>query len=163
MNSQTCKSFDGRDSYLNRRTTVQKSMSSTLSCLTEMRTHLAAHMCKIDQTMPSMTVESEPENVLNTLSPGRNSRLILLAELETPNRPTSSGLQSPIGPPVQLGPIPLTREYSVPPLGHIPPAQWEMFMVEPEMMDVNYLVLHWMEKNQKNQYVHNQQSSSKMN
>ena len=53
-----------------------------------------------------------------------SSRWILPEELETPNRPTSSGLQSPIGPPVQLGPSPLTREYSVPPLGHIPPAQW---------------------------------------
>ena len=90
----------------------------------EMRTHLAAHMFKIDQTMPSMTVESEPENVLNTLSPGCNSRWILPAELETPDRPTSSGLQSPIGPPVQFGPSPLTREYCVPPLGHIPAAQW---------------------------------------
>ena len=81
-------------------------------------------MCKIDQTLPSRTVESGPENVLNTLSPGRSTRWILPEELETPNRPTSSGLQSPIGPPVQLGPSPLTREYSVPPLGHITPAQW---------------------------------------
>ena len=90
----------------------------------EMKSHLAANMCKIDQALPGRTVESGPENVLNTLSPGRNSRWILPEELETPNRPTSSGLQSPVGPPVQLGPSPLTREYSVPPLGHIPPAQW---------------------------------------
>ena len=90
----------------------------------EMKSHLAANMCKIDQTLPSRTVESGPENVLNTLSPGRSTRWILPEELETPNRPTSSGLQSPIGPPVQLGPSPLTREYSVPPPGHIPPAQW---------------------------------------
>ena len=34
----------------------------------KMKSHLAAHMCKIDQTVPSRTVESEPENVLNTLS-----------------------------------------------------------------------------------------------
>ena len=81
----------------------------------EMKSHLAANMCKIDQTLPSRTVESGPDNVLNTLSPGRSTRWILPEELETPNRPTSSGLQSPFGPPVQLGPSPLTREYSVPP------------------------------------------------
>ena len=90
----------------------------------EMKSHLAANMCKIDQTLPSRTVESEPENVLNTLSPGRSARWILPEELETPNRPTSSGLQSPVGPPVQLGPSPLTREYSAPPPVHVPPAQW---------------------------------------
>ena len=33
----------------------------------EVKSHLAAHMCRIDQTVPSRTVESEPENVLNTL------------------------------------------------------------------------------------------------
>ena len=90
----------------------------------EMKSHLAANMCKIDQTVPSRTVESEPENILNTLSPGRSTRWILPQELETPNRPTSSGLQSPIGAPVQLGPSPQTREYSVLPPGSIPPAQW---------------------------------------
>ena len=90
----------------------------------EMKSHLAANMCKIDQTVLSRTVESEPENVLNTLSPGRSTRWILPHELETPNRPTSSGLQSPIGAPVQLGPSPMTREYSAPPPGSIPPAQW---------------------------------------
>ena len=90
----------------------------------EMKSHLAANMCKIDRTVPNRTVESEPDNVLNTLSPGRSTRWILPEELSTPNRPTSSGLQSPIGAPVQLGPSPLTREYSVPPPGNIPPAQW---------------------------------------
>ena len=34
----------------------------------EMKSHLAANMCKIEQTVPSRTVDSEPENVLNTLS-----------------------------------------------------------------------------------------------
>ena len=34
----------------------------------EMKSHLAANMCRIDHTVPSRTVESEPENVLNTLS-----------------------------------------------------------------------------------------------
>ena len=48
----------------------------------------------------------------------------LPAELETPDRPTSSGLQSPIGAPVQLGPSPQTREYSHPSPCKIPPAQW---------------------------------------
>ena len=44
--------------------------------------------------------------------------------METPDRPTSSGLQSPIGAPVQLGPSPQTREYSHPSQCCIPPAQW---------------------------------------
>ena len=49
------------------------------------------------------------------------------AEIQTPNRPTSSGLQSPVGAPVQLGPSPMTREYSATPPGNIPPAQWGDF------------------------------------
>ena len=77
----------------------------------EMKSHLAADMCRIEQTVPSRTVEAEPDNVLNTLSPGRSQRWILPHELETPNRPTSSGLQSPVGAPIQLGPSPMTREY----------------------------------------------------
>ena len=89
-----------------------------------MKLHLAANMCSIDHTVPSRTVESEPENVLNTLSPGRSQRWILPHELATPPRPTSSGLQSPVGAPVQLGPSPQTREYTPPPPCHIPPAQW---------------------------------------
>ena len=92
-----------------------------------MKSHLAAHMCRIEQTVPSRTVEAEPDNTLNTLSPGRNSRWILPHELETPNRPTSSGLQSPVGVPVQLGPSPMTREYSATPPGNVPPAQWGEF------------------------------------
>ena len=47
-----------------------------------------------------------------------------LTNSQTPDRPTSSGLQSPIGAPVQLGPSPQTREYSTPPPSNIPPAQW---------------------------------------
>ena len=65
----------------------------------EMQSHLAANMCKIEHSVPSRSVESEPENVLSTRSPGRCSRWILPEELETPNRPTSSGLQSPVGVP----------------------------------------------------------------
>ena len=90
----------------------------------EMKLHLAANMCSIDHTVPSRTVESESANVLNTLSPGRSQRWILPHELETPHRPTSSGLQSPVGAPVQLGPSPQTREYTPPPPCHIPPVQW---------------------------------------
>ena len=93
----------------------------------EMKSHLAANMCRIEQTVPSRTVDAEADNVLNTLSPGRNNRWILPHELETPDRPTSSGLQSPIGAPVQIGPSPLTREYSATPPGHTPPAQWGAF------------------------------------
>ena len=90
----------------------------------EMHSHLAANMCKIEHSVPSRSVESEPENVLNTRSPGRCSRWLLPEELEAPNRPTSSGLQSPVGVPVQLGPSPQTREYvHTSPCG-IPPAQW---------------------------------------
>ena len=90
----------------------------------EMKSHLAANMCRIEHTVPSRTVDAEAENVLNTMSPGKTSRWILPHELETPDRPTSSGLQTPIGAPVQFGPSPMTREYSAAPPGHIPPAQW---------------------------------------
>ena len=90
----------------------------------EMQSHLATNMSKLEQSVPSRSVESEPENVLNTQSPGRSSRWILPEELETPNRPTSSGLQSPVGLPIQLGPSPQTREYSHPSPCCIPPAQW---------------------------------------
>ena len=90
----------------------------------EMQSHLAANMCKLEQSVPSRSVESEPKNVLNTRSPDRCSRWILPEELETPDRPTSSGLQSRMGAPVQLGPSPQTREYSHPSPCAIPPAQW---------------------------------------
>ena len=90
----------------------------------EIQSCLAAHMCKLEHSIPSRRVESEPENVLNTRSPGRCSSWILPSETETPDRPTSSGLQSPIGAPVQLGPSPQTREYSHPSPCCIPPAQW---------------------------------------
>ena len=81
-------------------------------------------MCKIEQSVPSRSVESEPENVLNTLSPGRSARWILPAELETPNRPTSSGLQSPVGVPVELAPSTSTQEYVRQTPCGVPPAQW---------------------------------------
>ena len=43
----------------------------------EMQLHLATNMCKLEQSVPSRSVESEPENVLNTRSPGRCSGWIL--------------------------------------------------------------------------------------
>ena len=92
-----------------------------------MKSHLAANMCRIEQTVPSRTVEAEPDSTLNTLSPGKTSRWILPHELATPDRPTSSGLQSPVGAPVQFGPSPMTREYSATPPAHVPPAQWGEF------------------------------------
>ena len=58
----------------------------------EMKSDLAANMCKIEQTVPSRTVDAEADNVLNTMSPGKSHRWILPHELETPDRPTSSGL-----------------------------------------------------------------------
>ena len=61
----------------------------------EMQSHLSAHMCKLEHSSPSRSVESEPENALKTRSPGRCSAWILPSEMETPDRPTSSGLQSP--------------------------------------------------------------------
>ena len=78
------------------------------------QSRLAADMCKIEHSVPSM----------NTRSPGRSSRWILPEELETPNRPTSSGLQSPVGVPVQFGPSPLTQEYAGQAPCGVPPAQW---------------------------------------
>ena len=84
----------------------------------EMQSHFATNMCKLEHSVPSRSVESEPENVLNARSPGR------CTELETPNRPTSSGSQSPVGAPVQLGPSPQAREYGHPRPCCMPPAQW---------------------------------------
>ena len=55
----------------------------------EVQSHLAANMCKLEQSVPSR-VESESDNVLNTLSPRRSSRWILPEELETPNSPDYS-------------------------------------------------------------------------
>ena len=83
----------------------------------EMKSYLAANMCSIDQTVPSRTVEAEPSSTLNTLSPGKTSRWILPHELATPDRPTSSGLQSPVGVPVQFGPSPMTSDFHPDPRG----------------------------------------------
>ena len=72
----------------------------------EMKSHLAANMCRIDQTVPGPWSLSQRMSSINTLSPGRSQRWILPHELETPHRPTSSGLQSPMGAPVQFGQVP---------------------------------------------------------
>ena len=54
----------------------------------EMKSHLSAQMCRLDN--PSRSVESDPQNVLNTASPGRSSSWILPTEMmSTPDRPTS--------------------------------------------------------------------------
>ena len=75
----------------------------------EMKSHLSAQMCRLET--PSRSVESEPENVLNTASPGRCLSWILPSEMmSTPDRPTTSGLQSPSGVPMQFGASPATQE-----------------------------------------------------
>ena len=106
----------------------------------EMKSYLAANMCSIDQTVPSRTVEAEPNSTLNTLSPGKTSRWILPHELATPDRPTSSGLQSPVGAPVQFGPSPMTREYSATPRRMFHQLNGVNSMVEQMKKDVNSLV-----------------------
>ena len=76
----------------------------------EMQAALSAKMCRLEQ--PTLSVEAEPENVLNTASPGRRSSWILASEVMTPARPGTGGIQTPTGPPVQLGPSPVTQQYS---------------------------------------------------
>ena len=89
----------------------------------EMQSALSAQVCRLEP--PSRSVESEPENVLNTASPGRGSAWILLHEImQTPDRPTTGGLQTPMGVPVQFGPSPATQQYSRRSDLTIPPAQW---------------------------------------
>ena len=75
----------------------------------ELQAVLSAKMCRVES--PSLTVEAEPENVLNTPCPGRSPSWILPAELMTPARPTTGGVQSPSGPPVACGPSPVTQQY----------------------------------------------------
>ena len=42
----------------------------------------------------------------------------------TPSRPTTSGMQTPAGQPIQYGPSPETQQYSRRPDLSVPPAQW---------------------------------------
>ena len=89
----------------------------------EMKSHLSAQMCRLEN--PNRSVESEPENVLNTASPSQSSSWIPPTEMmSTPDRPTSSGLQSPSRAPMQFCPSPLTHEYRHPSPCCVPPAQW---------------------------------------
>ena len=76
----------------------------------EMQSHPSAQMCRLET--PSRSVESEPENVLNTASPGQSSSWILPNEMmSTPDRPTTSGLQSPTGAPMQFSPSRAAQEH----------------------------------------------------
>ena len=88
----------------------------------EMKAALSANMCRLEQ--PSPTVEAEPENVLNTASPGRRSSWILASELTTPVRPTTGALRSPEGAPVRYGPSPVTQQYNRQGDLSVPPTQW---------------------------------------
>ena len=89
----------------------------------ETKSALSAHMCRLES--PSRSIESEPENVLNAASPGRSSSWILPSEMmTTPDRPTTSGLQSPSCVPMQFGPSPRTQEYCRQSSCRTPPAQW---------------------------------------
>ena len=88
----------------------------------EMQAALSAKMCRLEP--PSLTVEAEPENVLNTACPGRSPSGILPSELMTPARLTTGGIQSPSRPPVAYGPSPLTQQCCGQRDLSVPPAQW---------------------------------------
>ena len=53
----------------------------------ELQAALSAKMCRVES--PSLSVEAEPENLLNTECPGRSPSWIVPAELMTPLRPTT--------------------------------------------------------------------------
>ena len=72
----------------------------------EVQAALSAKMCRLEP--PSLTVDSKPENALNTACPRRSPSWILPAELMTPARATT---KSPNGPPVAYGPSPITQQY----------------------------------------------------
>ena len=82
---------------------------------TEMQAARSAKVCRLEQ--PSITVEAEPENVLNTAS-------LLASELMTQARPATGGMQTPTGQPVQFGPSPETQQYSRRHDLSVPPVQW---------------------------------------
>ena len=77
----------------------------------ELQATLSAKMCSIDS--PRLTVEAAPDNVLNTAGPCRSPPWILPAELMTPMRPTTGGVQTPTGTPVAYGPSPVTQRYDL--------------------------------------------------
>ena len=102
----------------------------------EMKSHLAANMCKFEQTVPSRTVDSEPENVLNTLSPGRSARWILPHVLETPKRHRQGYNHQQE---FQFSLVQARRQESMYNLLYTAFHQLngEKYLVEEEMMDVN--------------------------
>ena len=111
----------------------------------EMKSALSAQMCRVEA--PTRSVEAEPENVLKTVSPGRCSTWFLPHEImATPERPTTGGLRSPEGLPLQLGPSPLTRQYRRSPM-EIPPTQWGNHVAREEGgKDVNCSGIHFQMK-----------------
>ena len=94
----------------------------------EMKAAMSAQMGRLEP--PSRTVESEPENVINKASPGRSSSWILPSE--TPDRPTTSGLQTPMVAPVELGPNPVIQQHSCQSDLTIPPALWRNHLAREE-------------------------------
>ena len=87
----------------------------------ELQAAVSAKMCRVES--PGLSVEAEPENVLNTACPGRSPSWILSAELMTPARATTGGAQSPSGPLVAYGPSPVTQQYRHKLDLSVPPAQ----------------------------------------
>ena len=73
----------------------------------EFQVTLSAKMCSINS--PKSIVDAAPENVHNTAGPCRSLSWVLPAELTTPTRPTTGGVQMPTGPPVAYGPSPVTQ------------------------------------------------------
>ena len=95
----------------------------------EMQAALSAQMRGLET--PSRSVESELETLLNTSSPGRSSSWILPHEIMTaPDRPTAGGPHTPSGNPVQYAPSPVTQEYCRPSPRSLPPAHWEITMLD---------------------------------
>ena len=88
----------------------------------EIKATLSANMCRLEQ--PSLSVEAEVENVVNTASPGRRSSWILASELMTPVRPTTGGLRTPESAPVRYDPSPVTQQYNHRSDLSVPPARW---------------------------------------
>ena len=100
-----------------------RSMSSITELLnmrekSEMKLHLAANMCRgRPDSFTSRTVDAEPDNTLNTLSPGKNSRWILPHELATPGQTYIIGTSITSRCSSSIGPSPMTQEYSATPPG----------------------------------------------
>ena len=99
-NNQSFSNFNGDVNSLNKPRARQSHELYTemlsMREKSEMKPALSAQMCRLET--PSRSVESEPENVLNTASPGRCSSWVLPHEMmTTPDRPTTSGLHPSSG------------------------------------------------------------------